>query len=79
MRTQDEVVRPFALMPIPCPDCGGQMRLAAVMPADSPEKGDVITYRCDACNCDLKRVTRKKNYLADRRHIDASPPRCGKF
>jgi hypothetical protein len=62
MRTQDEVVRPFALIPIPCPDCGGQMRLAAVMPADSSPMADEMTYRCDACNCNLKRVTRKKNY-----------------
>jgi hypothetical protein len=62
MRTQDEVVRLFALIPIPCPDCGCQMRLAAVMPADSSAKVDEMTYRCDACNCDLKRVTRKKNY-----------------
>jgi hypothetical protein len=64
MRIQDEVGRPSALIPMPCPDCGGQMRLAAVMPAASSEKADEITYRCDACNCDLKRVRRKKSYLA---------------
>jgi hypothetical protein len=64
MRARDEVVRPFALMPLPCPDCGGQMRLAAVMPADSSERADEMTYRCDVCNCDLKRVTPKKNYVA---------------
>jgi hypothetical protein len=64
MRTQDEVVRSFVVMPIPCPDCGSQMRLAAVLPVDSSAKADEMTYRCDACNCDLKRVTRKKSYAA---------------
>jgi hypothetical protein len=64
MRIRDDVVRPFAVIPIPCPDCGAQMRLAAVMPADSSARADEMTYRCDACNCDLKRITRKKDCSA---------------
>jgi hypothetical protein len=62
MRTREEVVRSYPLIPIPCPDCGGRMRIAAVMPADLPVKADELTYRCDACDCDLKRwVSPPKN------------------
>jgi hypothetical protein len=62
MRTREEVVRSYPLIPIPCPDCGEPMRIAAVMPADLPVNADELTYRCDACECDLRRwVSLPKN------------------
>jgi len=57
MRIQDVLVRPFALIVIPCPDCGSPMRLAAIIPLETPPRADEMTYRCDACDCDLTRVT----------------------
>jgi ssDNA-binding Zn-finger/Zn-ribbon topoisomerase 1 len=61
MRIQDVVVRPFALMVIPCPDCGNPMRLAAIIPVGTPPKSEEMTYRCDTCDCDLKRVSGPKD------------------
>jgi hypothetical protein len=64
MRIQNVVWRPFALMVIPCPDCGRPMRLAAVTPVETAARANEIqeiTYRCDACDCDLKRVSRSKD------------------
>jgi hypothetical protein len=55
MRTREEAVCSYPLIPIPCPDCGGPMRISAVVPADLPVRADELTYRCDACDCDLKR------------------------
>jgi hypothetical protein len=47
----------LSLPPLPkCPDCGGTMRLVAVMP--SPSKVDEITYRCNMCRVELKRLSK---------------------
>jgi len=61
MRIQDVVGRPFAVMVVPCPNCGGPMRLAAIMPVESSPNADEMTYRCDTCDCEFKRVTRPKS------------------
>jgi hypothetical protein len=61
MHIQDVVVRPFALMVIPCPDCGSPMRLAAIMPVETRPRADEMMYRCDACDCNLKRVILPKD------------------
>ena len=73
MRIQDILVRPFALMGIPCPDCGSPMRLAATMPVETPPKADEMAYRCDACDCELKRVTPPNE---ERRAETISTRRC---
>ena len=48
----------FSRSNIFCPDCGEPMRLAAIMPATSVPKADVITYRCDGCRCDVRHITK---------------------
>jgi hypothetical protein len=42
-----------------CPDCSALMRLAAVETA--PEFKDEITYRCDACEKEIKQQVEPKS------------------
>lgn len=44
-----------------CPECGAPMRLAAIFPLPS-DRRDEISFRCEACDVELKRVVA----LADR-------------
>jgi hypothetical protein len=58
MNIQDDVVRSIPLVIMLCPDCGDPMRVSTA-PTAVPSKVE-ITFRCDLCDCDLKRVSRPK-------------------
>jgi hypothetical protein len=59
MHIQDDVVRSTPRVIMLCPDCGDPMRVTAT-PATVLPKVE-ITFRCDLCDCDLKRVSRPKD------------------
>ena len=44
---------PYHLM---CPDCEAPMRLSAVTPLQSPRSAEEITYRCEACGIEQKKI-----------------------
>jgi hypothetical protein len=46
----------YAPIHIPCPKCGKPMRLLAIEPAPSVQRGDEITYRWGACNHEERRL-----------------------
>jgi hypothetical protein len=59
MHIQDDVVRSIPPVIMLCPDCGDPMRVTTVTPTAVTPKVE-ITFRCDLCDCDLKRVSRPK-------------------
>jgi hypothetical protein len=48
----------FAPSHLVCPDCGGPMCVLAIAPVPFENRADEITYRCDGCGTELKRVTK---------------------
>jgi hypothetical protein len=48
----------FVSFVLPCPDCGTVMKLFSIIPTSAVQDGDEITYRCDPCAINLKRVRR---------------------
>jgi hypothetical protein len=44
---------PYHLM---CPDCEASMRLSAVTPLQSPRSAEEVTYRCEACGIEQKKI-----------------------
>jgi hypothetical protein len=60
MHIQDDVARSIPLVVMLCPDCGDPMRVATATQTAIPPKVE-ITFRCDLCDCDLKRVSRPKD------------------
>jgi hypothetical protein len=59
MHIQDDVIRSIPLVIMPCPDCGDPMRVSTATPTTVPPKVE-ISFRCDLCDCDLKRASRPK-------------------
>jgi hypothetical protein len=48
----------FVFCTLSCPDCGVIMRLFAIVPMSAVQDGDEFTYRCDACEINLKRFSK---------------------
>jgi hypothetical protein len=60
MRVEKDMTTVFAPPRLKCPDCGTPMRLVAIMPSPTtvPSQADEITYRCDKCQVELKRLNK---------------------
>jgi DNA-directed RNA polymerase subunit RPC12/RpoP len=60
MRVEKDVTTFLAPPHLKCPDCGTPMRLVAIMPTPKtvPTQADEITYRCDKCKVELKRLSK---------------------
>jgi len=43
--------------PSVCPVCGASMRIATILPTPA-RSADEITYRCDPCRIEHKRITK---------------------
>jgi hypothetical protein len=48
----------FMPAPILCPDCGSPMRLLAITPKLMRRKTGEISYRCEGCDIELRRVAK---------------------
>lgn len=68
MRVEKDVTTILAPPPLKCPDCGTPMRLVAIMPTPKtvPSQADEITYRCDKCKVELKRLSKSQSFYEAR-------------
>jgi hypothetical protein len=56
MRIHDQHSGVFASPHLICPNCGGPMKLTFIIPATATPTADEITYRCEGCQIEMRRV-----------------------